>query len=585
MANERLWSARSGAGRRRAGRAPAAGGLPALAAVLLLLAATGCGGSGSGTAPTPSPKVTSMQLRVMEFNIEYGGDQISFDQVVTAAKAAGADVIGLEEAETNSRRLAEALGWKYVNDGMQVISKYPILEPSGSDGVYAFIEVEPGRVVAISNVHLPSDPYGPYWVADGRSAEQVLALERRVRLPALQRQLAELPRLAADGIPVFMTGDFNSPSHLDWTAAAVGHRPQIKYALEWPVSAAVAAAGFRDSWRETHPDPVAHPGLTWWAARPTVPDDWNPPLTDPQDRIDFVYAAGPSQTVGSEIVGEDAADGAAGLEVGAPRLAAVQPALGDVGIALAPWPSDHRGVVSTFELTPAPMPDLVAVDAWLVPVGETIVARYHAPAAGAKRLTLAPAAGETPAPDATAMGGASSPPTASSAATPVTATGVEPARSQTIPDGTSDGVVRFATDGLEPGAYTIVLANGERALAEASVWLQTPGARPSLTTDRPSYAVGQPVVVAWQDAPANRWDWLGVYKAPADPQVDSYLIWQYTGGASAGTLHGKPAGSMALEGTTTEGDPWPLPPGRYQVFYLLADGYDAVAEATFTVSE
>jgi hypothetical protein len=181
----------------------------------------------------------------------------------------------------------------------------------------------------------------------------------------------------------------------------------------------------------------------------------------------------------------------------------------------------------------------------------------------------------------TALSGA----TQSPEATPATATGVEPARGETIPDGTSDGVVRFVTGGLDPGAYTIVLAGVDGALAEASVWLQAPGAKPHLTTDLPSYAKGQPIVVAWQDAPANRWDWLGVYKAPADPQVDSYLIWQYTGGASAGTLHGKPAGSMALEGKTTEGGPWPLPPGRYQVFYLLADGYDAVAEATFTVSE
>ena len=90
---------------------------------------------------------------------------------------------------------------------------------------------------------------------------------------------------------------------------------------------------------------------------------------------------------------------------------------------------------------------------------------------------------------------------------------------------------------------------------------------------------------SWQNAPANRWDWLGVYKAPADPANDYYLIWQYTGGASAGTVHGMPAGTLAMDGTTAEGAPWPLPPGKYQVLYLLADAYESVAQASFTVAK
>ena len=71
-----------------------------------------------------------------------------------------------------------------------------------------------------------------------------------------------------DGIPVFLLGDFNAPSHLDWTAAAVGSRPHLRAVVDWPVSRAIEAAGFRDTWREIHPDPVAEPGLTWWADRP-----------------------------------------------------------------------------------------------------------------------------------------------------------------------------------------------------------------------------------------------------------------------------------------------------------------------------
>jgi endonuclease/exonuclease/phosphatase family metal-dependent hydrolase len=476
-----------------------------------------------------------MQLKVMEFNIEYGGTQVSFAKVVEAVKKADADVVGLEEAETNTPRLARLAGYPYFSSGMQIVSRYPILEPSGAKGAYALIEVQPGRVVAISNVHLPSAPYGPEWIRDGKTAEQVVALEIRVRLPAIQQQAEVLPPLAKQGIPVFVTGDFNAPSHLDYTAAAVGTRPEVKYVVDWPVSRAMADAGFRDSYRDAHPDAVADPGLTWWAARPKVAD-WNPTAKDPLDRIDYVYASGPTKTVASEIVGE-----------------AGDPA---VSISVSPWPSDHRAVLSTFEVTPGPMPVLVAPDKLLVTVGEPLVVTYHSPGKGGETIVI-------PAADPASSSGAS-------------------ATSQ--PVGAIDGNVTFATDSLLPGAYSVALLGGDgRELASAPFWVKAPGAKVQLTTDKRTYAPGEPIVVSWQNAPANRWDWLGVYKAPADPANDYYLIWQYTGGASAGTVHGMPAGTLAMDGTTTAGAPWPLAPGKYQVLYLLADAYESVAQASFTV--
>ena len=276
-----------------------------VAVALLSLALAACGSSGSAGSPSSTPSASPVTLKVMEFNIEYGGTLVDFDKMVAAIRAADPDIVGVEEADTSLPRLAKELGWYYDN-GMQIISQVP--DPRAarrSDGVYAFIEVQPGRVVALSNVHLPSDPYGPYWVRDGKPVDKVLAMETRVRLPALETQLEVLPGVAAGGMPVFVIGDFNAPSHLDWTEAAVGTRKYLKYAVEWPVSKALADAGFRDSYREAHPDPVATPGLTWWAARPKVVA-WagNPTRKDPRDRIDFVYAAGPATTISSEIVGE-----------------------------------------------------------------------------------------------------------------------------------------------------------------------------------------------------------------------------------------------------------------------------------------
>jgi hypothetical protein len=152
----------------------------AAAALTLVAAALTACGSGS-SASSPAPSAAPMKLKVMEFNIEYGGTQVSFAKVVEAVKKADPDVVGLEEAETNTPRLARLAGYPYFSSGLQMVSRYPILEPSGAEGAYALIEVQPGHVVAISNVHLPSAPYGPNWIRDGKTAEQVVALENKAR--------------------------------------------------------------------------------------------------------------------------------------------------------------------------------------------------------------------------------------------------------------------------------------------------------------------------------------------------------------------------------------------------------------------
>ena len=128
---------------------------------------------------------------------------------------ADADVVGLQEAEGHTRRIADALGWEYADERMQVISRYPLIDPPGADGLYTFIAPRPGQVIAIANVHLTSNPYGPDAVLAGSTPEDIQAIEEETRLPGLEAHLARLPALVTAGIPVFLTGDFNSPSHLD----------------------------------------------------------------------------------------------------------------------------------------------------------------------------------------------------------------------------------------------------------------------------------------------------------------------------------------------------------------------------------
>jgi hypothetical protein len=150
--------------------------------------------------------------------------------------------------------------------------------------------------------------------------------------------------LTDGGYPVVFTGDHNQPSSLDWTEATAGRVPGIPEPVPWPVSEAILEAGFRDTYREIHPDPVKDAGITHIPSR---------------DRIDYLYAAGPVKVVDSRLVGEE---GGPGVEIG-----------------FDPWTSDHRAVVSTLEVRPAAMPIMVAVSAAMVPQGAPLTVRYNAP--------------------------------------------------------------------------------------------------------------------------------------------------------------------------------------------------------------
>ncbi len=281
------------------------------------------------------------QLTVMSFNVWYGGVQVGFDRIPGAIKAAGADVVGVQEPEGNLRRIADEADMPYVDETLHLISRYPI-HPATRGGVrIAYIALTPRKVVAVANVHLTATPYGPELVRDGKSADEVLKLERSTRLPEIRPYARALSRIAASGTPAFITGDFNSPSHLDWTAG----NPRVKYPLRWPVSAALEEAGFRDSYRQVHPDPVARPGLTWTPGTP--PGRIRPRET--LDRIDWVMANGAATPIASRVVGE----------VGGPDV--------DVGV---PWGSDHRAVASTFEVSPGEAPPLATAEPRVVRRGD-----------------------------------------------------------------------------------------------------------------------------------------------------------------------------------------------------------------------
>ena len=282
-------------------------------------------------------------LRVMTFNLWHGGDagKQPLTQTLEVIRAAQADLVGFQETggfekdgrrPDNGRRLAEMLGWNYVDQGDRtgVLSRYPVVTNTPAKwGVQ--VRLPSGRTAWMFNAHLMHAPYQPYQLlsipyGDGRfirTGAEAVDEARKARGAQVGRLVAELRPALADGGPVFLTGDFNEPSHLDWTprTVAAGLCP---VAVEYPSTKAVSDAGMRDAFRVVFPDEVKFPGRTWTPT--TRPDD----PKDHHDRIDFVHFAGKGVEVRRcEVVGEAAAN---------------------ADVVVTPYPSDHRAVVATFEV-------------------------------------------------------------------------------------------------------------------------------------------------------------------------------------------------------------------------------------------
>ncbi len=497
--------------------------------VVAVAAASVLLGGGTVRAAAPAPAAAHVAtIKVAQFNCDISDEYplIPASLVARAIRKSGADVVGIEEGGGEIPQIAHALGWRYYDVRMQIVSRLPLVDPPGGGGLYTFVQVSPGRVVAMENVHLPSYPYGPYWVKDGKTAAQVIAMERKVLLPKIEPDLAAARTLHASGIPVFLTGDFNSPSYRDWTKATVGTRPYLDYPVRWPVSVAVEQAGFTDSFRAIYPNPVKTPGLTWPVHR-----------THPGHRELRPRAQGPDRLRlrrrGTDDRKPHHRRAGSARHVGHRLAVAVRSPSGGLDV-----PGAGRDPAD---------------------------ARDRAEPAGVHRR---PGAGGVP---LERRGGRLGGDRASGRGPRDRRR--EPAR-QRHGRARASAPTAFSSRDWTPGAYEAVLrgTNGQ-ALSAFPFWVVARGTPPTVQTSQATYAPGTPIRVTVRGAPGDRWDWLGIYHRGANPLVASYLLWTYT--------HSTVDGKVWLGADST--GPWPLPAGNYSVYLLRDDLYVKLAGANFRV--
>ncbi|KAG5994704.1 hypothetical protein E4U54_003038 [Claviceps lovelessii] len=274
------------------------------------------------------------ELTVLSFNLWFGGTQVKdyHAKQVRFIADSGADIVGLQESTGgHAVRLGQALGWHcWQGNDVGVISRYPIVKinPAIEAAGSVRIALDRGHRLSFWNCHLGYTPYGPYDVCfDHLPGKQVLRNEERSRrTPQIKNMMRHMRQdlRNANQHPVILTGDFNAPSHLDWTDATKHLHCGTGF-FPWPTSRRPVDAGLRDSFREVHPDPLAEPGITW---SPIYLD--NDGRCEPTDRIDFIYHKG-LQTLSSQA-----------LVVGNPRP---QPDHYE-----NEWPSDHAAVRTVFRV-------------------------------------------------------------------------------------------------------------------------------------------------------------------------------------------------------------------------------------------
>ena len=289
-------------------------------------------------------------LTVMSFNVWGGGanEQKPVDDTVAVIKAVNPDIIGIQETRLESDpctadvcpaagdsvapKLAAALGYHYYDQTKQndalwanaILSRYPIGKATPNDtGVEIMVD---GRKVQVFNIHLDDSPYQPYQLLDIeygdapflKTADEAVKAAEATRGSALKLLFDDMAA-AGEADAAFVFGDFNEPSHRDWTESAVkaGLQPLV---VPFPTVKAIEDKGFVDTFRAIYPDAGTKPGMTWTpTSEPTAKDDHH-------DRIDFALARAKNlQVISAGIVGEKAPE---------------------ADIVVTPWPSDHRATMA-----------------------------------------------------------------------------------------------------------------------------------------------------------------------------------------------------------------------------------------------
>jgi len=299
-------------------------------------------------------------LRVMVWNVLHGANDVEQgpEKALQAIRDAEADIVLLQESydiDGDRPRLGEwlagELGWSQHQAESKHLCVLTRLDVEATffhhawHGVGAKLRDDEGRELLAWSIWIDWRSYITHDLRDnpGMSDEELLAAEseRSNRAPqaaAILEHLRQSGQLEAD-IPLLVGGDWNCPSHLDWTAdTAMSWR--YRRDLPLPVSTMLQEAGFTDTFRAVHPNPVQRPGITWSPMFRGNSPSFRGETKKPEglERIDRLYLRNPGAPAGGWSL--RAADGRTLPEIWEAET---------VPLEKRAWPSDHGAVVIDLE--------------------------------------------------------------------------------------------------------------------------------------------------------------------------------------------------------------------------------------------
>ncbi|MGW0736203.1 endonuclease/exonuclease/phosphatase family protein [Streptomyces sp. NPDC002851] len=280
------------------------------------------------TAPAAPPAPGADQVRVLAWNIFHGGKddglggEKNFALLLDQLAEIAPDVFFAVETYGSAREIREALTERAGKGEYHAVQ----VTDGSSDNLWIFTRYDVEKTFAKptgatvtdfniggARVRLPGgqrlnlfDTWTSYtdpWIGDmidtnakdvraGRTPtytpRQVQKAENGKQIPQVtdivRKQLPHM--LDGNTDPVLLAGDLNTVPAGDWTErwAKCAHHFGLSYDLA--ATDVLTDAGFKDTYREAHPDVCADPGRTW-----SPHPDYADMIT--KDRIDFVFARGP----------------------------------------------------------------------------------------------------------------------------------------------------------------------------------------------------------------------------------------------------------------------------------------------------
>lgn len=317
------------------------------------------------------------RFTVLQWNIWQEGTVVpgGYDAIVDEIVRLKPDFVTLSEVRnyngTNfTARLTQSLQergesyYSFYSYDTGLLSRYPITDsttvfPENGDhgSIYRLTANMNGRKMAVYTAHLDylNDAYYDVRGYDGSTWKEIPVptsvdevLKRNVRSQrddAIKLFIKQAAKDRADGYTVILGGDFNEPSHLDWTEATAHLYDHHGMVVPWTVTTLLDEAGFADAYRVCYPDVLSHPGFTYPSDNKAIAPEklsWAP-KADERDRIDYIWYA-PQKGLR---VKDAAIFGPKWSIVRSQRMPEqskdhfIEP--------LGVWPTDHKGLLVTFE--------------------------------------------------------------------------------------------------------------------------------------------------------------------------------------------------------------------------------------------